>query len=329
MTASKICLLNAHDVHKLLPMQRCIALMEQALRLVTDERTWQPLRNAHAVPGTKGFLGLMPGSTPDPAWFGIKVVSVFPGNFGTAYGSHQGMVLLFEPEHGAPCAIVDARAITAIRTAAASAVATRALADPAASTLGIFGYGEQAESHLEALGHTRRFERIRVWGRDAARCLKFAAAQSARLGLEVEPVTELEDAAEADIVCTVTAAREPFFRASWLRPGQHLNVVGSSIPSTAEVDNETVARSRFFVDYRDSALALAGEFRRAKAAGLIDDSHILGSVGDVLTGKVPGRRSAQDVTLFKSLGMAAEDLVSADFVLAEARRQGIGQWVEW
>jgi len=322
-------LINSREVSALLTMERCIALMEHAFRLVPDERTRQPLRTALAVPTGEGLLGLMPGYIPEPRWLGIKVISVFAGNFGSGYASHQGMVLLFGLEHGEPVAVIDARTITAIRTAAASAVATRVLAREEARTLGLYGYGEQAETHLEALLQVRKFERVRVWGRDRAKRESFAAQASRRHDITVEPVASPAEAAQADVICTLTAASEPFFRAEWLRPGQHLNVVGSGVPSTAEVDVQTVARARFFVDYRDSALALAGEFRRARAAAVVDDSHILGSIGEVLTGKVAGRTNSREVTLFKSLGMAAEDLVACDFVLREAERLGVGQRVEW
>jgi ornithine cyclodeaminase len=138
-----------------------------------------------------------------------------------------------------------------------------------------------------------------------------------------------EAAVDADVLCTTTAAKEPFLEARMLRPGHHLNVVGSSIPTTSEIDIDTVTKSRLFVDFKDSALALAGDFRRAKEAGAVTDDHILGSIGDVLTGKVPGRRSNEEITLFKSLGMVAEDLASADFILAEAERRGVGQMVDW
>lgn len=322
--------LNAAAVRALLPIDRCIDLMRQAMTLVASEKTVQPIRQALFHPDRRGLLSMMPGYIADPEWFGIKIMTVFPANFGTAFGSHQGFVHLFETANGAPRAIMDGREITAIRTAAATAAATDVLARPDARTLAIFGYGEQAHTHLEAMAHVRRFERALVWGRDLEKARQFAAAESGRHGFEVSAVATAEEAAvPADVLCTTTAAKEPFFQAEWLRPGQHLNVVGSSVPTTSEIDIGTMARCRLFVDFKDSALALAGDFRRAKEAGVIGDDHILGSIGDVLTGRVPGRTSAQDITLFKSLGMVAEDLVSADFILREAERQGVGQLIEW
>src|SRR5262249_53337796 len=255
--------------------------------------------------------------------------------FGSDIGSHQGVVLLFETKHGSPVALLDGREITAIRTAAATAVATDALARREGKTLAIFGYGEQRATPLVAIPQVPPvqrgggwFERVVVWGRDFAKAKAFCAGAHAPIPVTAVPTAE-EAAAEADVLCTTTAAAEPYFKAEWLRPGQHLNVVGSSVPTTSEIDVETVARCRLFVDFKDSALALAGDFKRAKEAGRVTDGHILGSIGDVLTGQVTGRTSDQDVTLFKSLGMVAEDLVSADWIFREAERRGIGQTVEW
>jgi ornithine cyclodeaminase len=325
----QIRMLNRDDVHALLPMPRCIELMRHAMALVSDGETVQPIRQVLRQPDGRGVLSMMPGHTSEPAWLGIKVVSVFPGNFGTSYGSHQGLVLLFDTDHGAPVAIVDGGEITAIRTAAATAVATDVLARPDAASLGIFGYGEQAASHLRALTVVRPFHRIVVWGRDLAKAQRFAATQASDLGLPITATASPEEAARCDVVTTLTASPDPVFFGRWLRPGQHLNVVGSSIPSTQEVDVETVVATRFFVDFRDSALQLAGEFRRARDRGLVGDDHILGCIGDVLRGRVPGRSDPAEITLFKSLGMVCEDLVAADEVLREARRTGRGTVVDW
>jgi ornithine cyclodeaminase/alanine dehydrogenase-like protein (mu-crystallin family) len=323
-------LLNAAAVRSLLPVDQCIELMRRAMSLVAAQQTVQPIRQALYHPDRRGLLSMMPGYTGDPEWLGIKVMTVFPGNFGTAFGSHQGFVHLFETTNGAPRATMDGREITAIRTAAATAVATDALARRNVTTLAIFGYGEQAHTHLEAVTKVRQFRRVVIWGRDFEKAKRFAAVESDRRQLEIAAVATAEEAATgADVLCTTTAAKEPFFEARWLQPGQHLNVIGSSIPTTSEIDVETVVRSRLFVDFKDSALALAGDFRRAKEAGAVGDDHILGTIGDVLTGRTAGRTSDRDITLFKSLGMIAEDLVSADFILREAERKGVGQLIEW
>jgi ornithine cyclodeaminase len=311
-------------------MDRCIDLMRKAMLLVAKEQTLQPIRSSLQHPNGKGLLSVMPGYTANPHWLGIKVVSVFPGNFGTEWGSHQGIVLLFEPEHGSPVAIADGREITAIRTAAATAVATDVLARSNASSLAILGYGEQARMHLDALLVVRPFERIVVWGRDFAKADHFCECAATQVRCSVEPARSARAAIdEADVICTTTAAAEAILEGKWLHSGQHLNVVGSSIPTTAEIDIEAVTRSRLFVDFKDSALELAGDFRRARDAGAVGEDHILGSIGDVLAGQAVGRTSDHDITLFKSLGMICEDLVATDFVLRESKRLCVGTLVEW
>ena len=321
--------LNAEAVRDLLPMADCIGLMRRAFEMVATGETIQPVRQALVHPDKRGLVGWMPGYTADPEWLGVKVMTVFPSNFGTEYGSHQGMVLLFEPEHGALVAMVDGREITAIRTAAATAAATDLLASRTASSLGILGYGEQAAAHVAALLTVRPFSTIAVWGRDIGRARSFVAEMAARHSCSITAVTDARIAAECDVVCTTTAAPEPVLFGRWLLPGQHLNIVGSSIPSTSEVDEDAIARGRLFVDFRENALALAGDFRRARAQGLVNDDHIVGTVGDVLTGRVPARLSQGDITIFKSLGMSSEDLLACDFVLAEAGRRDVGQLVDW
>lgn len=328
-------LVNAHQVRQLLPMPECIRLMREAMPLAGAGGAVQPIRTALRLPDGRGLLGMMPGYLPArpaavPSQLGIKVVTVYPGNFGTTLGSHQGMVLLFDAADGRPLAIIEAREVTAIRTAASSAVATGVLAPPGAAVLAIFGYGEQATEHVESMRCVRDIRELIVWGRNPAQAQAFAQQMGDRVGIPARAVTRVEEAVSvADILCTTTAAAEPYLKGEWLRPGQHLNVVGSSIPTTAEVDHEAVVRSRFYVDFKDSALALAGEFRRARDAGLVTEDHILGSVGDVLAGRAVGRLDPKDITLFKSLGMVSEDLVAARFVLDEAQRLDVGHVVDF
>lgn len=322
-------LLNAEAVRQLLPMSTCVDLMRDAFCLACEDGTIQPIRQALRQPDGRGLMSMMPGYTSRPAWLGIKVVSVFPGNFGTEYGSHQGMILLFETRNGRPVAIIDGREVTAIRTAAASAAATDVLAPADATTLGLLGYGEQAHTHLEAIRLVRPIRRVYVWGRNSERAAQFAREAERAFGLEVVPTERAETAATADIVCTTTAASDPVLAGAWLQPGQHLNVVGSSIPTTSEVDAAALVRSRLFVDYLPSAIELGGDIRRAIADGAITAEDIVGSIGDVLLGTVEGRRNSDDITLFKSLGMVAEDLVSADHILREAEARNVGSLVQW
>lgn len=324
----QIRILNAQTVRKLLPADQCLTLMRQAMRQVARDEALQPIRQVMPQPDGRGALGLMPGYLKSPQCLGIKVLTVFPGNFGTEFGSHQGLVLLFDSLNGAPQAILDAREITAIRTAAATAVATDVLARKDARTLAIFGYGEQARTHALALARVRSFAEYWITGRNAARASAFSHELSGEVVGTVRAV-ELADAAKADVICTVTAATEPFYRREWLRAGQHLNLVGASVPSACEIEPQALPGTRYFTDYPASARALAGEFLRARAAGIIGDEYLLGSVGDVLEGSVRGRITNSDITIFKSLGMIAEDLICANFVLAEAQRQQIGQLIDW
>ncbi|HEY5072345.1 MAG TPA: ornithine cyclodeaminase family protein [Caulobacteraceae bacterium] len=326
----KLTIINAADVRALLPMRACIGLMRRALAAAPTDGALQPIRTGLGTPDRRGGMGLMPGFVAHPPTLGVKVVTVFPGNHGGPLGSHQGMALIFNAATGAPRAVIEARALTAVRTAAATAVATDVLARADSSILAVFGLGDQAAAHLEALPMVREFARVIVWGRDVAKAAAFAAAQSERFGRAVEAIGSAQEAAGlADVLCTVTAAAEPILAGAWLRPGQHLNAVGSSIPTTSEIDVEAVVRARYFVDFEPSARALAGDFQRALAAGAVGADHMLGAVGEVITGGLTGRTGPRDITLFKSLGMVAEDLIAADFVLREARERGVGQVVDW
>ncbi len=319
-------ILGSDHVKALLDMDSAIAAMRKAFTRVSSGETAEPLRTMVKTDDTPGFLGLMPGALagPDPA-LGIKVVSIFPGNFGGTLGTHQGAILMFDATDGRLQAVIDAREVTVIRTAAASAAATDALARPDSTRLALLGYGEQADSHLDALLRVRPITNVVVWGRSPERAQAFAAAARARAGLAVQVAASVEAAVKgADIVCTLTAAKEPILEGRWIAPGTHVNAVGSSVPTTAEIDNDLVAKARVFVDYRLSAAALAGELKRAHQHGVIGADHILGEVGEILLGKVAGRRSPTDVTLFKSLGMAAEDLVVGQILLARAAEQAVG-----
>ncbi len=326
----KLRILSAADVRRLLPLARCIPAAREAMVLTSGGKAVQPIRTKIDAPNAKGLLSMMPGALADPPRLGIKVISVFPGNFGTGVASHQGVVLLFDPQDGRPLAMVDGRQVTAIRTGAASAVATDVLAGADVRTLGICGYGEQAAAHIEALTQVRRFDKILIWGRDADKADAFARAQAAQTGLAVETRSAPGDLArDAEVICTTTAATEPYFRGAWLRPGMHLNVVGSSIPTTAEVDVATINGARVYADFRDSALALGGDIRRAIEAGAEVESVLTGEVGGVILGNVEGRRGPDDITLFKSLGMVSEDLTAAWAAFEAAQVEDAGTLVDF
>jgi ornithine cyclodeaminase/alanine dehydrogenase-like protein (mu-crystallin family) len=321
-------ILGGREIKALLPMAACIELMRTTMIAVSEGRARIPLRTVLPV-SNGGLLGNMPGYLAEPECFGVKLLSLFPGNPAAGLSSHLGLVLLFEPKHGLPVAMLDAAELTAIRTAAVSGLATRLLAREDAGDLAILGSGEQARSHLAAMLAVRRLRRVRVWSRTPAHAAAFAEAQGALHGQEIETAATAEAAvAGADLICTVTGAPEPILRGDWIAPGAHLNVVGASRIAAAEVDTAAVAKSRFFVDFRGSAEHEAGELRRAIDAGAVTAAHVLGEIGEVANGTVAGRTGGADITLFKSLGVAAEDLASAHHVLQRAEAEGVGQLVE-
>jgi ornithine cyclodeaminase len=326
----EIRILRAADVQALLPMAECIELMHRTMIAVSAGRVVLPLRSVLVMPGELGMLGNMPGYLAEPQCFGVKLISLIPRNKPPHYSSHLGLVLLFEVEHGQPVALLDAAEVTAIRTAAASGLATRLLARPDACDLALLGAGEQARSHLESMLVVRKLRRIRVWARDREKAAAFALSASAKHNVTIELAdTPREAVTAADIICTVTKAREPILSNAWIAPGAHLNVVGSSVATAAEIDTATVVRSRFFVDYRSSTITEGGEYLRALRVGAITPEHIRAEIGEVANGSKVGRTSAEEVTLYKSLGIAPQDLAAAHFVLQRAREQGVGQVIDF
>jgi alanine dehydrogenase len=317
-------LLNRDDVEALLPMDECIEVVDDALRALARGEAVQPLRAAHWMPARNGLLVVMPGMLGRTI-AGVKVLTVVPENHLHGEESHQGMVLLFEQERGRPLALLDASSVTAIRTAAASAVATRALARADAGDLALLGSGVQARTHLDAMRAVRTLRRVRVWSRRPESARRFAEEQGERTGLTLEPTPSAREAvAEADLICTVTAAREPVLLGDWIAPGAHVNAAGASTPNARELDGAAVARSRLFTDRRESLLAESGDFLFARAEGAVADDHIRGEIGEVLEGKVPGRGSDEEITLFKSLGIAVEDLAAGWHVYRKALAAGRG-----
>jgi ornithine cyclodeaminase len=326
----KVLFVNEAGVVALLPMSACVGLMREALTTFARGDAVLPLRTMVHLPDGSGLLGVMPGYLGEPRSFGLKVVSVMPANLGTLYDSHQGVVMLFGLEHGEPLAIMDASSITAIRTAAASAAATDVLARKDASDLALIGSGTQARTHLAAMAAVRPLRRVRIWSRSRAHAERFAREQSAAARVPIEVSASAEEAVRgADLVCTTTASREPVVRGAWLAPGSHVNAVGSCSPDGRELDTEAVRRSRFFTDCRESCVNEAGEFILARQEGAITDGHLLGELGEVFLGRVAGRRSPDDVTVYESLGIALEDLASAHFIHRTALERGMGTWLEW
>lgn len=322
------------DVAALLPMHECIDVMADAFRALAGGDALLPLRAVVSLPGSPNLLALMPGQlglhSPDHhrAALGAKVITVFPGNDATPFDSHMGVVLLFEGELGRLLAIIDASSVTAIRTAAVSGVATRLLARPDAGDLAILGAGVQAMTHLDAMRAVRPLRRVRVWSRSAERARAFAGRAARRTGLTVESVPTAEACVSgADLVCTVTASREPVLQGVWLAAGVHVNAVGAALPTARELDNAAVRDARLYVDRRESALAEAGDVLLPMAEGAIGPEHVVGELGELLLGAVPGRESPEDRTLFKSLGLAIEDLAAARHIYEKGVALGTGIWV--
>lgn len=307
-------IIDAETVRARLTHAACIPLVREAMIAFSAGRTRQLLRSV--IPLADGHMfGIMPGALAADGVFGAKLVSVWPENFAKGAPSHQGVVVLFDPASGAPTCVVDAGAITAIRTAAASAVATDALARPDAARLAVLGYGEQAEGHVRALAEVRPIVGVQVWGRDPKRADAFATRLADETGLAITPAPTVEAAVDgADIVCACTNAAEPILLGRWLAQGTHVNLVGSSVAGPAEVDDDLVAMSRFVVDSRPGVLAQGAEFLRAKASGRVGDDHIVGEIGEILAGTIQGRRDRSDITVYKSLGHVVQDLASAAYL---------------
>lgn len=303
--------IEREEVARRLTYEVCIPVVRQAMIAFSKGDTRQLLRSV--IPLAQGHLfGIMPGAMGASAAFGAKLISIYPENFAKGRPSHQGLVLLFEPVTGAPVCVLDAGEITAIRTAAASAVATDALARPDACRLAILGYGEQAAAHARALMKVREIRSVRVWGRAPERTEAFCRRMGDELLIPFSSAADVEDlVSDADIICTVTGAREPVLKGAWVGPGTHVNLVGSSMAGPVEVDTDLVVGSRFIVDSREGVLCQGAEFLRAKEAGVIDDDHIVAEIGQVLAGEIVGRTLDTDITVYKSLGHIVQDLACA------------------
>lgn len=323
-------IITQSDVERLLPVAACVPVMRQAMIATSRGDVSLPIRQFMPVPGAPGKMAIMPGSLgtagiADDASFGIKLVCKYDRPHGDPLGTHVGMVLLFDSAKGIPLAMIEGSSLTAIRTSAASALATDLLARKDASSLAIIGNGEQAARHVAAMMAVRPISRIAVWGRDDGRAAAFAKGIARTSGLPVRVAASPAEAiADADIVCTTTSAKTPVLSGSDLKPGQHINLVGSAVPATAEVDSEAVRRSHFVVDYRPAALAAAGELLMAIEAGVIDERHIAAEIGEIAAGTGAGRHSADQITMYKSLGVAAQDLAAAHAIWAKAEQAGAG-----
>jgi len=321
-------LLDHAAVTALLPMTECINVMNLALSALARGDADLPLRSVLKLPAGNAAFAMMPAKLWNAV--GLKAITVFPENRGTQWESHQGVVLLFELQHGSLLAIADASSITAIRTAAVSGLATLLLARQGASELAILGAGVQADTHLDAMRVARPIERVRVWSRTFANADAFARRAAEKYQIEVQPAETAQEAvANADIICTVTASKEPVLKGEWIATGAHINAVGASVKTSRELDDDAVVRSRMFVDRRESTLAESGDFLIPLSNGVITESHIVGELGDILTDRVAGRTAKEEVTLFKSLGLAVEDVAVAHYLYDKAMKENQGVHIEF
>ncbi|GAA3763225.1 ornithine cyclodeaminase family protein [Streptomyces tremellae] len=320
-------LIDRATVHSLYPMHHAVEVMAEALRRYSGGLTDQPLRTILRPAASEDLLGTMPGHVggDDLAGFGLKAMVLKPGNPARGLDLHIGIVMVFDPETGEPLALMDAGAVTAIRTAAVSAVATDTLAPAGAGDLAILGSGVQARSHLEAMRTVRELRRVRVWSRTPGHAEAYRQWAAAELGLRVEAArTPAEAARGADLVCTTTAAREPLLEAADIAEGAHVNAVGASFADHRELSSGAVARAALFVDSRESALAESGDLHHPVAEGLVSRDHILAELGEVLLGKHPGRSDARQITLFKSLGLGVQDIMSGFAIARAAEKAHLG-----
>jgi ornithine cyclodeaminase len=306
----QVLIVNHQEVGQWLPMGECMDVMAETLKMLSRGNAVNPLRHAMWLPDKSGVIGMMPAYLGDTEVMGLKAISVFPGNHTTDYDSHQGTVML--------------------RTAAVSGAATRLLARKDAADLAILGSGVQAKTHLEAMQVARNISGVRVWSQHFDHAQKFADQALAAHSLPISAVETVEEAVRgADIICTATSATEPVLQGDWISPGTHINAVGSSVAFTRELDTAAVVKSKLFVDRRESTLNEAGDFLFPKKEGAIDDGHIRGEIGDILLDRIGGRESSAEITLFKSLGLAVEDVAAAHYIYQKMLKNKDGMWTEF
>ena len=319
-----VLVLSDRDVRELLDMQSCIAAMEDVLARLADDELHNPLRFVMRPPAS-AVMGFMPayrgGGNP---LFSLKEIVIAPTNSERGLDPHQGAVLLHDGVTGELNAILNASAITEIRTAAVSAVATKLLARESARVVAVIGSGVQGRSHVDAMQTILDDPIIRIWSRNPAHAEALALETHSLVAASIEEALD-----GADIVCTTTAAREPIVRREWLGAGAHVNAVGSSIPTVRELDSATVAAASLFVDRRESTLNESGDYLFAVEEAGIGPEHIRAELGELLTGAHPGRSSEDELTVFKSLGIGAEDLAAAELCVQRARERGLGTEVEF
>jgi ornithine cyclodeaminase/alanine dehydrogenase-like protein (mu-crystallin family) len=330
----KLLVVSADDVHALLSYDECAAAMRGALRALAAGRAQQPLRTIIRPERAAGLMALMPsylaGEGGREAAYGLKAICITPTNPAAGLDTHQGVVLLSSGITGEPVAVVNASALTEIRTAAVSVVATDLLARPDADQLAVIGTGVQARAHILALDGARQLSKIQVAGRDPARTERFAASLRGQTAAPVKACSSARDAvAGAGIIVTATSSAQPVLHRDWIESGTHINAVGACLPHQRELDTATVAAAVLFADRRDSLLAESGDYRLAVAEGAVTENQVRAELGELLLGTAAGRASADEITIFESLGLAIEDLAAASRVYALAAATGDGTWTDF
>ena len=322
-------IIRAEEIRELLSMADCIEAMDRAMKAFSAGEVEIPARTIAPLSDNRSFFILMPGEMSSPAMYGAKIVGLHPDNPARGRAAVQGFVVLFDSETGNPLALVDGAEITAIRTAAASALATRILARKEAGSHGILGTGVQAASHLDAIQCVRDVQAVRVWGRDFEKAQSFAAQHATRLDIDITAVADPAEAGSCDILSVVTNSPEPVLSGNWLQPGAHVNLVGAHESHDREADTGAVARSRVYVDSVAGALSESGDILIPISEGAFTRDHIVDEIGNVLLGKAPGREDPYQITLYKSLGLFAQDLFASAVLLEKALETGKGRSVEF
>jgi alanine dehydrogenase len=318
-------LLTEDHVKSLLPMSALVQAMEAAIARFSAGEVLQPVRTVLTVGPTRAYYGLMPAYIEQPARLGAKLVTVFNENHKRGLPSHLATILLFDPETGSLVAIMDGRYITEARTAAVSAVSAKHLARTDAKTLAIIGSGVQARSHLEAYAEVRPLASVRIWSPRESSRQRFVNEMQPHVGARIEAAATAEQAVSgADLIVLVTSSPTPVIDHAWVTPGAHVVSVGACRPDQREMAPELVARGRLFVDSRAAALVESGDIVQGIREQRFDASHVAGELGEIVLGRVAGRETANQITIFKSLGMAVEDVVAADLVLQKAIETGAG-----
>ena len=315
-------IINAAGVRKLLPMDECIDAMEPAMIAATTGTISMPPRLVAKLIDESGSLVLMPGSSTEIAAFGAKVINLIPDNPARGLPAIQGFIALFDHATGTPVAIIDGAEVTAIRTAAASGLATRLLARRDAHTCGIFGNGVQAVTHIDAMRAVRAVDEIVVWGRNPDNTQAFAREQAKRTGIKVRATADPAESGACDLVCTVTTSPEPVLAGEWVQPGAHINLVGAHSLNAREADTALIVKSSVYVDLMESTRNEGGNIMIPVNEGAIDETHIIGELGELLEGKIPGRQDDRQVTLYQSHGINAQDLFAAKHIHAKAQTTG-------